>query len=85
MKPSLSLSEILHIGGCPGLILTVGFLIIGASCTIAKTSCELSLAQLVWFLVVEPAHPGSSPRLGMDARIFLDFPGFNRRFAFSGR
>ena len=46
---------------------------------------ELSLAQLVWFLVVEPAHPGSSPRLGMGARIFLDFPGFNRRYAFSGR
>ena len=35
---------------------------------------ELSVAQLVRFLVVEPAHHGSSPRLG----IFFEFiPGFN--------
>jgi hypothetical protein len=33
---------------------------------------QLSLAQLVRFLVVEPAHPSSSPRFGMGARIFLD-------------
>ena len=33
---------------------------------------ELSLAQLVRFLVVEPAHPDSSPRFGTGARIFLD-------------
>ena len=50
-----------------------------------RTACELSLAQLVWFLVVEPVHPGSSSRLGMGARIFLNFSGFNRRYAFSGR
>jgi hypothetical protein len=34
--------------------------------------CELSLAQLVRFLVVEPVHLGLSPRLGMGARIFLN-------------
>jgi hypothetical protein len=28
--------------------------------------------QLVGFLVVEPAHPGSSLRLDTGARIFLD-------------
>ena len=28
--------------------------------------------QLVRSLVVEPTHPGSSPRLGTGARIFLD-------------
>jgi len=44
---------------------------------------ELSVVQLVMFLVIELAHPGSSPRLGtgprlpsprlsMGARIFLD-------------
>jgi hypothetical protein len=33
---------------------------------------ELSLAQLVRFLVVELAHPGSSPQFGIGARIFLD-------------
>jgi hypothetical protein len=33
---------------------------------------ELIIDQLVGFLVVEPAHPGSSPRLDMGARIFLD-------------
>jgi len=26
----------------------------------------------VGFLVVEPAHPGSNPRVDMGARIFLD-------------
>jgi hypothetical protein len=33
---------------------------------------ELSVAQLVGFRVVEPTHPGSSPRLDTGARIFLD-------------
>ena len=33
---------------------------------------ELSVAQLVGLLVVEPVHPGSSPRLDTGARIFLD-------------
>ena len=33
---------------------------------------ELSIAQLVGFLVVEPTHPGSSPLLDMGVRIFLD-------------
>jgi hypothetical protein len=33
---------------------------------------ELSVAQLVGFLVVKPAHPGLSPRLDIGARIFLD-------------
>ena len=32
-------------------------------------SYELIINQLVRFLVVEPAHPGSSPRLGTGARI----------------
>ena len=27
---------------------------------------------MVGFRVVEPAHPGSSPRLGMGARIYLE-------------
>ena len=40
---------------------------------------ELSVAQLVRFLVVEPAHQGSSPRLDNGACIFLnlfqDFTG----------
>jgi hypothetical protein len=31
-----------------------------------------SLAQMVGFSVVEPAHPGSSPRLGMDVCIYLN-------------
>ena len=35
-------------------------------------SCEPIIDQLVRFLVVESVHPGSSPRLGMGARIFLD-------------
>lgn len=40
--------------------------------------CELSIAQLVGFLVVELAHLGSSPQLDMGARIFLNFfAGFN--------
>jgi hypothetical protein len=43
-----------------------------------KSSCqnkrsELSLAQLVRFLVVEPAHLISIPQLGTGARIFLDY------------
>jgi hypothetical protein len=29
-------------------------------------------SELVRFLVVEPAHPGSGPRLGTDAHIFID-------------
>ena len=33
---------------------------------------ELSVAQQVGFLVVEPTHPGSSPLLDMGVRIFLD-------------
>jgi hypothetical protein len=33
---------------------------------------ELIIDQLVGFLVVEPAHPGSSPRLGTGVRIFLN-------------
>ena len=40
---------------------------------------ELILDQLAGFLVVEPAHPGLSPRFGIGARIFLDLfiSGFN--------
>ena len=34
--------------------------------------CKLSVAQLVRFLVVEPAHPDSNPRFGTGARIFLN-------------
>ena len=33
---------------------------------------ELIIDQLVWSLVVELTHPGSSPRLGTGARTFLD-------------
>jgi hypothetical protein len=33
---------------------------------------ELIIDLLVGFLVAEPVHPGSSPRLGTGARIFLD-------------
>ena len=33
---------------------------------------ELIIDQLVWSLVVKPTHPGSSLRLGMGARTFLD-------------
>lgn len=32
----------------------------------------MSAAQRVWFLLVELTRPGSSPRPGMGARIFLD-------------
>ena len=40
--------------------------------------CELSLAQLVRFLVVEPTHPGLSPRLWHGCSHFSGFiPGFN--------
>jgi hypothetical protein len=34
--------------------------------------CKQSLALVVRSLVVEPAHPGSSPRLGMGVCIYLD-------------
>jgi hypothetical protein len=34
--------------------------------------CKRSLALMVRFPVVEPAHPGSSPILGMDVCIYLD-------------
>ena len=37
-----------------------------------RSPSKLSVAQLVRFLVVEPAHPGSSLRLGTGARNFLD-------------
>jgi hypothetical protein len=37
-----------------------------------QLTSELIIDQSVGFLVVEPAHPGSSLRLGTDARIFLD-------------
>jgi hypothetical protein len=33
---------------------------------------NLSVAHLAKILVVEPTHHGSSPRLGTEARIFLD-------------
>ena len=33
---------------------------------------ELIIDQLVWSLVVEPTHPGSSPQLGTGARTFLN-------------
>ena len=33
---------------------------------------RLSVTQLVGFLVVEPAHPGSNPWLDMGAHIFQD-------------
>ena len=39
---------------------------------IKSKSCELIIDQLVRSLVVEPTHPGSSPRLGTGARTFLD-------------
>jgi hypothetical protein len=39
---------------------------------ISNLDCELIIDQLVGFLVVEPAHLGSSPRLGTGARTFLD-------------
>lgn len=32
---------------------------------------------MVWFLVVEPAHPGSSPRLDMGVTFPWIIPGFN--------
>ena len=35
----------------------------------------MSVAQLVRLLVVEPAHQGSSLRIGTSARIFLDLTG----------
>jgi len=35
----------------------------------------VSVAQLVRLLVVEPAHQGSSLRIGTSARIFLDLTG----------
>ena len=35
-------------------------------------TCKQSLALVVRSLVVEPAHPGSSPRLGMGVCIYLD-------------
>ena len=38
----------------------------------SSSICELIVDQLVGFPVVEPAHPGSSHRLGTGARIFLD-------------
>jgi hypothetical protein len=38
----------------------------------AVTESELIIDQLVGFLMMEPVHPGSSPRLGMGAHIFLD-------------
>ena len=47
--------------------------------------CELSVAQLVGFLVVEHAYPGLSLRLDMGARIFLDYSMILRRYSFSGR
>jgi hypothetical protein len=39
--------------------------------------CELIIDQLVEFLMEEPTHSGSSPQLGIDARIFLVIPVFN--------
>ena len=44
-------------------------------CTVLKKSHlsrELIIDQLVRSLVVEPTHPGSSPRLGTGVRTFLD-------------
>ena len=34
--------------------------------------CELSIGQLISFLVVEPVHQGLSSRIGIGARIILD-------------
>jgi hypothetical protein len=42
-----------------------------------RSICELSVDQLVGFLVVEPTHPGLNSRFNTGARIFLDFSGFN--------
>jgi hypothetical protein len=38
----------------------------------SPTNCELGIAQLVGFFVMESVHPDSSPRLDTSARIFLD-------------
>jgi hypothetical protein len=42
--------------------------------TVAETThfCKRSLAQLVEFPVVEPTHPGSSPKFVMGVCIYLD-------------
>lgn len=47
--------------------------------------CKLSVTQIVKFLVVEPDHHGSSPRLGSGAHIFLDIFQTFQRCSFSGR
>jgi len=46
---------------------------------------ELSVAQLVGFLVVKPVHPDLSPRLDTGARIFLNFYQDLTALFFSGR
>jgi hypothetical protein len=38
----------------------------------SSTACKRMLALMVGFLVVEPAHPGSSSRFGMGICIFLN-------------
>ena len=45
----------------------------GALPTTSGEGRVLIIDQLVRSLVVEPTHPGSSPRLGTGARIFLNF------------
>lgn len=37
---------------------------------LSMQSLELSVAQLVRFLVVDPIHPGSITRLGTGAHVF---------------
>jgi len=44
----------------------------GALPTTSGEGHELIIDQLVRSLVVEPTHSGSSPRLSMGVRIFLD-------------
>ena len=44
----------------------------GALPTTSGEGRELIIDQLVRSLVVEPTHPGSSPRLGTGARTFLN-------------
>ena len=45
--------------------------------------CELSVAQLLRFLMVESAHPDLSPRFGMGCSYFPGYIlGFNRRYSF---
>lgn len=52
---------------------------------IESTVRELSVAQTVRPLVVEPAHQGSGPKLGTDAHVILNLFQAFRHCPFSGR